>query len=105
MDLCSDNSDVAYWHILISSLPLLCPYTPRDQLVIMANDIVAALYQNVGEPPASSLTVEGVLRDFMSTNTFQEMTLLHDALLACSITYEQESFPKWYTFTCYNMQL
>lgn len=86
---------MAHWHLLLSSLPLLSPYTPHDNLVTLASEIITALYQDVDGPSTAALTVGRVLKEFMTTSVFQEMTHLHDPLLVYSITHEQASLPKW----------
>ncbi|XP_064399775.1 uncharacterized protein LOC135346168 [Halichondria panicea] len=94
-DLCHDNSDVAYWQLLLSSLPLLYPYTSNHHLTTMAGGIVTALcHHRVDRPPTSSLTVGGVLREFLVSNVFLEMANLHEALLTCTLTHEQLLLPK-----------
>lgn len=65
----------------------------------MAEGIVTALcHRRVDRPPISSLTVGGVLREFLTSNVFLEMANLHEALLTCTLTHEQLLLPKWYVY-------
>ncbi len=104
-DLSHDNSDVAYWQLLLSSLPLLYPYTSNDHLTAMAGGIVTAMAGGIVTalcchrlPPSCSLTVGGVLREFLASNVFLEMSNLHEALLTSTLTNEQVLLPKWCVF-------
>ncbi len=97
--LSHDNSDVAYWQLLLSSLPLLYPYTSNDHLTAMAGGIVTALCcHRLDRPPSYSLTVGCVLREFLASNVFLEMSNLHEALLTSTLTNEQVLLPKWCVF-------
>ncbi|XP_023556602.1 unhealthy ribosome biogenesis protein 2 homolog isoform X2 [Octodon degus] len=87
--VCTSTYPVAYWHLIVSNLPILIPYVCLEDVRYMASILLRTLSVSKAQENSADeepyITLQKISTALLHSPLFPEMQSLHSAFLVCLV--------------------